>query len=144
MDKLSTETLNNVYKNAHIALQSISDVLPECTDDRMREELRNEYDGYEKFIGEISAYMRDEGVEAKDVNAMQKAMMWTSIKAKTIVDDSRSHIADMMLKGTIMGISELMQLTSRGRGKVDEKILSYAEKLKNLEEEYESNIKAYL
>ena len=36
--KVNEDTLNNLYKNAHIALQSISDILPE-TDDKMKKEI---------------------------------------------------------------------------------------------------------
>ena len=144
MNKLSEEVLNNVYKNAHIALQSISDVTPECKNEGMRNELQYEYDGYEKFIGEISTYMKDNGVIPKEVGVMQKAMMWTSIKMKTATDDSCSHIADMMLKGTIMGITELLQILSRSDGQVESGTLEYAKKLKDLEEGYEENLKALL
>ena len=144
MDKLSEEILLNIYKNAHIALQSIADVLPECQNEAMREELKTEHDGYERFIGEVCSYMREQGVEAKEVGVMQKAMMWTSIKMKTMADDSRSHIADMMVKGTVMGITELMQILSRSDGSVDERTLRFARQLKDLEEGYESNLKALL
>jgi len=144
MNAKSEEIANNIYKNAHIALQSISNVLDECDSQKMKDELMLEYDGYEKFIGEISAYLKDNGVQPKDVGAMQKAMMWTSIKVKTMADDSCSHIADMMLKGTITGIVELLQILSRSGDDVDQTVLSYAEKLKDLEESYEVNLKGLI
>ncbi|MBR1890904.1 MAG: hypothetical protein IJ811_00220 [Clostridia bacterium] len=144
MNKLSQEVLNNVYKNAHIALQSISDVSGECDSEKMRDELQREYEGYESFITEVTEYMKSQGVERKEVNPFQKAMMWTSIKMKTMTDDSRSHVADMMLKGTITGITELMQILSRSDGQVEERVLDYAERLKDLEEGYEENLKQLL
>ena len=142
--KLNNETLNNIYKNAHIALQSISNVLPEVTDQNMRDELNNQYDGYEKFIGKLSGFMRDRNVEAKDVNVMKKAMLFTSVKMNTLTDDSTSHIADMMIKGTVMGITELRQLISRGQEDIDGEILEYAKELLDLEETFEERLKAYL
>ena len=144
MNKLSEEVLNNIYKNAHIALQSISDVTKNCDNERMLCELKEEYDGYEKFIGEVSAYMKEAGVIPKEVGAFQKAMMRTSIRLKTAADDSRSHIADMMVKGTVTGLTELYEILSRSDGQVDEKTLRYAEKLKDLEEVYEERLKALL
>ena len=142
--KLNNETLNNIYKNAHIALQSISNVLPEVTDQNMRDELNNQYDGYDKFIGKLSGFMRDRNVEAKDVNVMKKAMLFTSVKMNTLTDDSTSHIADMMIKGTVMGITELRQLISRGQEDIDGEILEYAKELLDLEETFEERLKAYL
>ena len=142
--KLNNETLNNIYKNAHIALQSISNALPEVTDQNMRDELNNQYDGYEKFIGKLSGFMRDRNVEAKDVNVMKKAMLFTSVKMNTLTDDSTSHIADMMIKGTVMGITELRQLISRGQEDIDGEILEYAKELLDLEETFEERLKTYL
>lgn len=141
---LNAEVINNAYKNAHIALQSISDLMPECPSTKMREELQTEHDGYEKIIGEISEYMKSNNIEPKYIGVMKKAMLWTSIKMNAMTDDSRSHLAEMMLKGTIMGITELMQLLTRSDGKVKPEILALVEKLKNLEEEYEENLKALL
>ena len=144
MDTLNRDVLNNVYKNAHIAMQSISDVMPEVSDADFLNELSSEYDGYDNFIGDLAAYMKDVGVTPVDVNVFAKAMMWTSIKMKTVADDSASHVADMMLKGTIMGISELMQLISRGGEKLDPTVKDYTRRLIDIEEQYESKLKTYL
>ena len=38
--KINGEILNNLYKNAHIALQSISDLTEELTDEKFRKELQ--------------------------------------------------------------------------------------------------------
>ena len=142
--KLNNETINNVYKNAHIALQSISNVLPEVTDQKMRDELNLQYDGYDKFIGKLSSFMCDNNIEAKDVNVMKKAMLFTSVKMNTLTDDSTSHIADMMIKGTVMGITELRQLISRGQDKISSEITDYAKELLSLEESFEERLKTYL
>lgn len=142
--KLNKEELNNIYRNAHIALQSISNVLPECGSMKMREELVNEYDGYEKFIGKLTAYMAENAFEMKDVNVMKKAMLYTSVKMNTLTDDSCSHIADMMIKGTVMGITELKQLLSRGEGRLDGNVVKFAEELLKLEESYEEQLKKLL
>ena len=52
--KINEETLNKIYRNAHIALQSISNLSEETDDEKMKAELKDQYDGYEKIIGEIS------------------------------------------------------------------------------------------
>ena len=69
---IDREVLMSVYKNAHIGLQSISNVIDETDDERMKTELKNEYEGYEKLIGKLSSYMKENGVEPKDVNFMKK------------------------------------------------------------------------
>ena len=59
MNEYNEKALNDVYKNAHLALQSISDLLPAVADDDIKNELKEQYEGYEKLIGEISTFMSE-------------------------------------------------------------------------------------
>ena len=137
------KAINDIYKNAHIALQSINDILPSVENDELKNELHNEYEGYEKFIGELSTYMAEIGIEPKDINPVKKAFMWTSIKMKTIFDNSKTQIAEMMIKGTVMGITELTAMKNEAIN-LDEGVLEYLDKLLTLEESYEKELKKYL
>lgn len=143
-NKLNSEAITNIFQNAHIAMQSVSNVLEECSSIQMKEELTEEYEGYQKFIGELSRYMTEKGYEQKDVNVMKKAMLYTSVKMNTLTDDSCSHLAEMMVKGTVMGITELKQLISRSDGQIDKEIISFAKELLALEESYEKRLKTLL
>ncbi|MBQ9710427.1 MAG: hypothetical protein IJV67_07385, partial [Clostridia bacterium] len=105
--KSNEETLNNLYQNAHVALQSISDLIPETDDAMMRAELKQQYEGYEKIIGEISGFMKDNDITPKDIGPMKKMMLKASVKMNAAKNDNRSHIAEMMIKGTIMGITDI-------------------------------------
>ena len=49
--KVNEEALVNIYKNAHIALQSLSNLTPEVVDLDFKQELLDQYEGYEKIIG---------------------------------------------------------------------------------------------
>ena len=137
------KAINDIYKNAHIALQSINDIMPSVENDELKKELQNEYEGYEKFIGELSTYMAEIGIEPKDINPVKKAFMWTSIKMKTIFDNSKTQIAEMMIKGTVMGITELTAMKNEAIN-LDEGVLEYLDKLLTLEESYEKELKKYL
>lgn len=144
LDKeFNQKAINDVYKNAHLALQSISDLLPEVDDEEIKKELQEEYEGYEKIIGEISTFMVEHGIEPKDVNVFKKAMMWGSIKMKTMINNSRNQVAEMMINGTVMGINELTAMKNEHEN-LDEGVLNLLNKLLELEEEYEQRLKKYL
>ena len=138
------DAINEVYKNASVALLSISNVMPEIVDTELKKEILEEYDGYEKILGEISKYMTEKGYEAKEVGTMKKFMMKSGIKMNTMVDDSESNIAQIMIKGTVMGITELCELINNSETVTDRKIIEYAEELKKLEESYEERLKKFL
>ena len=136
--------INEVYKNAHVALQAISNVLDSVGDASFKKELLYEYKGYENLISEISAYMAEKGYETKELGTMKKVMMKTGIKMNTAFNDSVSHIAEIMIKGTVMGITELCSLLNDVTEKIDEEVITFAKKLKTLEEQYEERLKKFL
>ncbi len=141
--KYNEKAINDVYKNAHIALQSISDILPEVVDENLRVELKEQYEGYEKLIGEISTYMAEQKLEPKDINPMKKAMLWSSIKMKTLFNNSKNQIAEMMIKGTLMGVTELTAMKNE-KENLEQGVYEFVEKLLNLEEDYQERLKKYL
>lgn len=145
MDKkeFNEKAITDVYKNAHIALQSISDLLPDINDEDIKTELKDQYEGYEKIIGEISSYMTENGIEPIDINFMKKAMLWSSIKMTTIFDNSRNKIAEIMIKGTVTGINELAAMNNESEN-LDEGVKRYIEKLLALEESYEKKLREFL
>ena len=143
LNEYNQRAINDVYKNAHIALQSISNLLPNVKDSALKNELRDEYEGYEKIISEVSSFMKEKGIEPKDINPFKKAMLWTSIKMKTLVDNSRNQLADMMVKGTSMGINELTAMKNE-KENLDEGVLNLVEKLLALEENYEKRLRKFL
>ena len=142
-NNFNQKAITDIYKNAHIALQSISDLLPEVEDEDVKKELQEEYEGYEKIIGEISSYMAQNKIERKDINPLKKAAMWSSIKMKMLFNKSRNQVAEMMIKGTVMGISELTAMKNESSN-LDKEIVTLLEKLLALEEDYEQRLKKYL
>jgi hypothetical protein len=137
------KAINDVYKNAHIALQSISDILPSVDDEGLKVELKEQYEGYERVIGEISTFMAENNITPKDVNPLKKAMLWSSIKMKTMFDNSKNQIAEMMIKGTVMGITELTAMKNEGEN-LSEGVLEKVILLLELEENYNERLKKYL
>lgn len=140
--KKSEEILAEIHRNCELALQSISNILPETEDNELREELMRQHEEYEKIGGRAAIIAKDKGIELKNPSCMKKAMMWSSIKMNTLVDDSRSHIAEMMVQGTVMGITALKSsLGEMSEDESDEDIKALAEELLQIEENFEKTWK---
>lgn len=140
---VNIKALNDVYKNAHIALQSLSDILPETDDASLKKELRDEYKGYKSFIADLSSFLKDQYITPKDINGFKKAMMLMAVKMKTFINNSKNHITEMMIKGTVMGINELKAMDNEKQN-YDDKTKEFIKRLLALEEEYESRLKEFL
>jgi len=144
LKKFNQNAINCIYKTAQIGLNSISNVSEEVENSALKGELATEYEGYENFISELSAFIVEKGYEIKEVNPLKKAFMWGSIKLNTLTNDSSSHVANLMIKGTVMGITEMQEMINSQTEAVEPEIIELAKKLKKMLEGYEQNLKKYL
>lgn len=142
--EINQDYMNEVYRNASVALLSISNVMPEIEDFNLKKEIADQYDGYEKLIGEMTSYMAEKGYEIKDVGTMKKMSMNAGIKMNTLFDDTKTHIAEIMIKGTVMGVTELCKILNEEEKIIDKNIVDFAKRLKALEELYEERLKKFL
>ena len=144
--KKAEEILAEIYRNAHLALQSISDILPQVDDEEVKKELVSQHEAYEQFSAKAAMLAKDRNIELKEPNAFKKMMMWGSIKMNTLTDNSRAHIAEMMVQGTVMGITSLRTSASDASAKADEtdEIIALLNEMIEREEIFEKRWKKYL
>ena len=84
------------------------------------------------------------GLELKEPNPFKKAMMWGSIKMSAMKDNSRAHIAEMMVQGTVMGITALRATLGELPEEGNEEIISLLKEMIEAEETFEKRWKAYI
>lgn len=136
--KKSEEVLAEIHRNCEYAKQSISDILPETDDEQIKNELLRQHEEYERISGKATLLAKERQIDLKKPNPFKKAMMWGSIKMSAMKDDSRSHIAEMMVQGTVMGVTALRSTIGETSDEcADEEIKALAEELLHLEEEFE-------
>ena len=142
--KKTEEALAEIYRNAQLALESISDITPQVEDQEVKEELARQHEIYEQFSAKAQVLARDMGLELKEPNVMKKMMMWGSIKMNTLANNSRAHIADMMVQGTVMGITALRTTASELPIDGNDKIIALLNEMIHAEEDMEKKWKEYL
>lgn len=142
--KKTEEALAEIYRNAQLALVSISDILPSVEDEEVKNELHSQHEEYERFSAKAAMLARDRDLELKEPNPMKKVMMWSSIKMSTLTDNSRSHIADMMVQGTVMGINALRTTANDLPVDGNDEIISLLREMIQKEEQFEKKWKEYL
>ena len=142
--KKDEEVLAEIYRNAQLALQSISNILPQVEDAEIRTELVSQHEEYEKISSQASQLSKDLGYEVKEPNPFKKMMMWGSIKINSLTDNSRSHIAEMMVQGTVMGITALKTSYRDMCEGANPEIRALCEEMIRMEETFEETWKSYL
>ena len=75
---------------------------------------------------------------------MKKAMMWGSIKMNTMKDNSRAHIAEMMVQGTVMGITALRATAGEIPEEGNDDIIALLKDMIEMEERFEKRWKHFI
>lgn len=143
-EKKNEEILAEVYRNCQLAIESIADILPEAEDENVKTELKRQHEEHEKISAKAALLAKNKHLEVKGPNPVKKVMMWGSIKMNTLTDNSPSHIADMMVQGTVMGITALKTSLSERERDGDEEIVDLLKELIALEEDFEKRWKEFL
>lgn len=105
--------LNELNKGIKMGMDSISNVSEKVQDDRFKQDLKYQYDEYNKILNEVNNELTNYDDFPKELNPMQKAMGWMGVELNTISDKSNSKIAEMMMQGTNMGIIEGVKLLNQ-------------------------------
>ena len=142
--KSDSEILAEIYRNAQLAITSISDLLPEVEDETMKEELMREHEEYEKICSRAAHLATNYGIELKEPSPIKKAMMWSAIKMNAATDNSAQNVAQMMVKGTVNGITSLKTSLTDGEKIMSGEIKSLLKEMISLEEGFEKKLKSYL
>ena len=142
--KKDSEIIAEIYRNAQLALTSISDILPEVEDVAIKEEILRQHEEYEEVCSKAAELAHKFDVDVKEPNPMKKAMMWSAIKMGTANDNSPQNIAQMMIRGTVNGITSLRTSLTDGSKFMDEEVKSLLTELIELEEGFEEKFKAFL
>lgn len=96
--------LNEIHKGLVMGMESISVVSSKVGDQAFKDVLDTQYKQYSSLLDRVNNTLQSSGAQGEDTSAMQKTMGWTSIQMSTMMDKSNSHIADMLITGTTMGI----------------------------------------
>ena len=70
--KKSEEVLAEVHRNCQLALQSISDILPEVDDTAVKEELLRQHEEYERIGSKAAILAKDKNVELKNPGPIKR------------------------------------------------------------------------
>ena len=140
---ITNELANRVYENVRMASYAIDCIIDKIEDPKLEELLRKQNDFYLDTTEEIEKMSEELKHKPVDINIFLKGTSFASINMKTMMDGSSEHIAEMLVQGTTMGITDMIK--SQGEFKVNNKKL---EKITNSivasEEKFVESLKDFL
>ncbi len=106
-EQIEVNVLDELNKGTCMGRDAIHFILDKVSNDELKEELTKQYDKYKEISDKIcELYPEYSSGDPHETNAMNKFMTWSGVEMKTMMDDSSSKIAELLLQGTNMGIIE--------------------------------------
>ena len=95
-----------------MASTQIINLLPKIKDDDMKTFMTSQLDQYEKYARDVKNQLVAQGIEPKEVNPISKLSAKIGMEMKSMQDSTTSHMAEMMVQGSTMDVTDLLQKVS--------------------------------
>ncbi|SHF26288.1 MULTISPECIES: hypothetical protein [Caloramator] len=142
MDK-NIELLNYIHQNAQMGIETIKQLLKETKDENMKNVLQKHLNEYQKFYDMADNKLKSKNIEPKELNLLSKAFTDLMINLKTLRDKSPSHMAEMLIQGSTMGIVDMTKKIKEYQG-VEKETLDIANGLLQFEQKSVDEYKGFL
>ena len=106
------ELLQDIYSNVKMGSDSIINLLPKIKDDDMKTLMTTQLDQYEKYAQQVKNQLVAQGIEPKEANPVSKISAKIGMEMKSLQDNTTSHMAEMMVQGSTMDVTDLLQKVS--------------------------------
>lgn len=107
------EMLQFLYKSASMSADTTARVMAKTCNKRLKNELASQMSTYKEFADKATSCLRSHGLMPEDNKAMTKLMTNMGIEMNTMLDNTASHIAELMINGTNMGIVKMNKHLNR-------------------------------
>ena len=140
----NTELLDYTYQNASMGVDTIDQLVELVEDKEFLNQLKDQFREYQEIRNEAIRMLNQHGHEEKDISAFAKLGTYMSISMKTLTDRSTSHIAQMMMQGSTMGITEAARNIKKYEDVADKDVLDLIKRLLKTEENNFETLKKYV
>ena len=142
-NKDDVNVLDELNKGTCMGRDAIKMILDKVEDEELYKELEKEYNNYKELSDKIvELYPEYDDGEPHETNILNKAMTWYGIEMKTLLDDTSSKLAELIMQGVNMGIIEGRRLLNSKD--IDESVHELTQRYVDMQEEAVENLKKFL
>lgn len=143
--KTTGDLLKVVYKNVKTASESILNLMPKVKNESLKSDMTVQLSAWEAFASRTVKLLAEENIKPEDEGTLSKMSAKWSAMVNTVIDSSTAHLAQMLIEGAKMGMSELTEaLREAENTKVSEASLRLIRDVCAFEEKIIKELKVYL
>ncbi|HJB28910.1 MAG TPA: hypothetical protein IAA06_08970 [Candidatus Blautia faecavium] len=140
----NAELLNFVYQNSQMGVDTLGQLIDITDNQGFREYLETQKESYEEYHKKARQMLNENGYDEKGLNAFEKIRTYLMVNLQTMGDNSVSHIAEMLIQGSSMGITDAVKKIHEYEGQAEKDILKLMKELQVFEEKNVEKLKEYL
>ncbi len=140
---LDLAVLNEVSRIAGMGMSSISFLTSKLSDKELKKMLVAMYSQYSNIVAKVNQHFEKYGEVPDDSPLSSKMMACCGIKMNLMRDKTTSHIAEMMIQGTLMGVIEIQKILNC-KLDIDESTTNLLKEFNKFQRENIDKLNAYL
>ena len=138
------QLLNHIYQTAEMGQDGIRTVLKYADEPGLVRVLNSQLEEYQRIQNTAGAMLHARGEPPKGIGPMAKLSSEAMTAVKSLTDPSATNIAEMMIQGSSMGITEAVKKLHQYENDVEKDIKKLMERLQEFEEENVEKLKEFL
>ena len=128
------EMLNFVYQNSQMGVETLNQLLPMIDNEAFKKRIEPQLKEYKQIHEEAKELLNRHGYDEKGIGALEKIMTYLMIDMKTLMDKSSSHIAEMLIQGSNMGIIDAVKRINQYEKEAEKEVTALMKRLLKFEE----------
>ena len=136
--------LSDIHKNADMGQDTLRHVLEVSRDGKFSDVIRKQMEEYGEAFRKSGEMLKERQIQPKgEAPALSKMMAHININRKSMQDMPTSRLAEMVIQGSTMGVTELSRQIHDYAGE-DREVLDFARKQLKREEQNSEQLKKFL
>lgn len=143
MKKQDEVILREIQKGANTGILAIDAIMTNVKDKKMLRELSKQSSMYSDFYDRATAQLERNDERFYKNKDSKKIMMRSGIIMRTMMDHTNSHVAELMIKGANMGLTEMYKVVNHNKD-ASKHIYDLAKDMMDMEEKSITTLRDYL
>lgn len=139
----NAELLNFIYQNSQMGVETIEQLTGIVKDEEFKQQLQSQLDEYKEINKAVKSLLNRNGYDEKGLGTLEKLRTYIMINMQTLTDRSNTHIAEMMIIGSNMGVINAVKNIKKYK-EAEADIVSLMERLLRFEENNIQKLKEFL
>lgn len=139
----NTEMLNFIFQNSQMGVDTIKQLLGIVEDENFKEYLESQFNEYKEIHCTAQKALNENGQDEKGISTLDKIKTYLMINMQTMTDKTPSHISEMLIIGSNMGIIDAIKNLKK-YNYAEPSIVKLMEKLLKFEEDNVQQLKQFL